>query len=162
MGDVKMKMNSDDVKNTLHQVDPYLMVSHVESVDSKYIKSVKIHSENEGHVHGHFPGTSIVPGAMIQEMCTQSAGILITKFYSPVENYCSKTTKGYALGVLNRVDFAKFLSVLRPSKPANIEVELIEHCENKFKFKARVSQEGHLCAKFLFTLVNIDDSYLFE
>lgn len=149
-----------EINNILHQRAPYLMVDKVIELDNKRIRAIKIHHGEEGHVRGHFPGAPIVPGAMLQEICTQSAGILITKFYSPVENYHSKKTKGWALGVLNRVNYAKFLKITKPSLPIEAQVELIDHNENLFKFKGKVFQANELMAKFSFNLVNISDEYL--
>ena len=87
-------MNKEQIKNILHQREPYLMVDQVLHISEKTIHTCKNHQGNEAHVQGHFPGAPVVPGAMLQEICTQSAGILITQYYSPVLNYNSNTTKG--------------------------------------------------------------------
>jgi 3-hydroxyacyl-[acyl-carrier-protein] dehydratase len=36
---------------------------------------------------GHFPGTPIFPSAMMQEMSTQTAGVLIAAKYNPMPQY---------------------------------------------------------------------------
>ncbi len=137
------------------------MVDHVIEMSPKSIESIKIHKGNEPHVLGHFPGAPVVPGAMLQEICTQSAGILITKYHSPVENYHSEKTKGWALGVLNKVEYAKFLGITKPDKEITAKVELVESLGNLFKFKAEVFQLGVLKAKFRFNLVNASDEILY-
>jgi 3-hydroxyacyl-[acyl-carrier-protein] dehydratase len=155
-------MDLTEIKKLLHHREPYLMVSHVTAHSKDSIESICEHRGDEGHLKGHFPGAPVVPGAMIQEFCTQSAGILITKYHSPIENYDSETSRGYALGVLNKVEFAKYLEIVKPAYAIEAKIELLEKENNLFKFKARVYQAGKLKAKLKFNLVNISDSYLTE
>ncbi len=154
-------MNQEQIKNILHQRGSYLMVDQVLSISENSIHTSKSHSGDEPHVLGHFPGAPVVPGAMLQEICTQSAGILITQFYSPVKNYNSNTTKGWALGVLNKVEFAKYLEMVKPHQAIEAKVELLEQQDGLFKFRAQVYQEQKLKAKLKFNLVNISDQYLY-
>jgi 3-hydroxyacyl-[acyl-carrier-protein] dehydratase len=107
-----MMMNIDEVKVLLHHREPYLMVDRIDALTCHAVTGVKSHRGDEAHLAGHFPGAPVVPGAMLQELCTQSAGALITKFYSPVENYDSEKTKGHALGVLAKVAYAMCLQKL--------------------------------------------------
>ncbi len=154
-------MNEQEIQTLLHHRRPYLMVDKVHSLTPNQIIAEKNHHGDEAHVSGHFPGAPVVPGAMLQEICTQSAGILLTKFYSPVENYDSEKTKGHAIGVLKKVDFAKFKSITKPNKPIRSEVTLTDQVENMFKFKAKVYQDDKVMASFGFTLVNVSDEYLY-
>ncbi len=152
-----MYLSENQIIEVLHQRPPYLMVNEVMSCDKNLIKSRKNFSGAEPFVLGHFPGAPVVPGAMIQELCTQSAGVLLSKFYSPVENYNSLTTKGYALGVLRKVDYAKFTKIVKPTIPLDCKVELIESVDNLFHFKAEVFQGEKRVAQLGFSLVNISD-----
>lgn len=155
-------MNITDIKRLLHHREPYLMVSSIIEISPNHVHSECIHRGDEAHIAGHFPGAPVVPGAMIQEFCTQSAGVLITKYFSPVDNYDSDTTQGWALGVLNKVEGAKFLEIVKPSLPIEAKIELLDHEGSLFKFKAKVFQDGKLKAKLKFNLVNIPDKYLTE
>ena len=65
-------MNKAEITELLHHRAPYLMVDEVSEISEKEIKTQKLYSE-EFFVPGHFPGASVVPGAMLQEFCTQSA-----------------------------------------------------------------------------------------
>lgn len=154
-------MNEQEIKSLLHHRKPYLMVDKVHSITEKEIIAEKNHHGEEAHVSGHFPGAPVVPGAMLQEICTQSAGILLTKYYSPVENYDSEKTKGHAIGVLKKVDYAKFKSITKPDKPIRSEVTLIDNLGNMFQFKAKIFQDDKMKASFAFTLVNISDEHLY-
>lgn len=154
-------MNEEEIQTLLHHRRPYLMVDKVHSISPSEIIAEKNHRGDEAHVSGHFPGAPVVPGAMLQEICTQSAGILLTKYHAPVENYNSETTKGHALGVLKKVDFAKFKSITKPDKPIRSEVVLVENIANMYTFKAKVFQDDEVKASFGFTLVNISDEHLY-
>jgi 3-hydroxyacyl-[acyl-carrier-protein] dehydratase len=154
-------MQSDEIMKLLHHRSPYLMVSEVPEITPEYIHAVKNFTGDEYFLKGHFPGASVVPGAMLQEFCTQSAGILMTKYHSPVDNYDSEKTKGWAIGVLNKVERAKYLDIVKPNTPISCKVELIENLSGLYKFKARVFQGEKLKAKLNFNLVITSDDILY-
>ena len=153
-------MNRNEIQELLHHRDPYLMVDQILEIDQNRISSVKKFTGEEFYLKGHFPGMPVVPGAMLQEFCTQTAGVLLTKFYSPVENYNSNNTLGWAIGVLAKVEFAKYKSVVKPSHDIISQVELVSFQENLFKFSAKVFQNDELKAHLKFQLANLKSSYL--
>ncbi len=155
-------MNTTEIQTLLHHRPPYLLVDEVIEISSQNITAIRTANENDFFIKGHFPGAPVVPGAMIQEMCTQSAGILITKFYSPVNNYNSDKTKGHALGVLSKVYSAKYNGFIRANKVITIKIELTDHLSDAFRFKAQVFQDNEKRASLQFRLVNISDEHLFE
>ena len=71
--------NFVDVKDYLHHRAPYLMVGTIESIGDRDILTRTQVTGEESFLAGHFPGAPIVPGAMLQEMTTQSAGILLVQ-----------------------------------------------------------------------------------
>ncbi|MCT4640997.1 MAG: hypothetical protein N4A33_01790 [Bacteriovoracaceae bacterium] len=154
-------MDIEQIKKLLHHREPYLMVSKVISCSENKIETIKTHTNDEAHIKGHFPGAPIVPGAMLQEMCTQSAGILLTKFHCPVDNYDSEVTKGHAIGVLRRVEKAKYSKIVKPHISIEARVELKEQVEDIFSFKAKVFQNNEKVASLSFSLINTSDSILF-
>lgn len=153
-------MNIEDIQKLLHHRPPYLMVSEVLEHSPFQITTLKNHQGTEAHLTGHFPGHPVVPGAMIQELCTQSAGLLLTLHHGPVDNYDSRTTKGHAIAVLHKVKNAKYLKMTSPHRTLKAQVELVHSIENLFEFRARVSQDDILVAKMSFQLLNLDDSVL--
>ncbi|MGB0415658.1 MAG: 3-hydroxyacyl-ACP dehydratase FabZ family protein [Coraliomargarita sp.] len=150
-----------EIKVLLHHREPYLMVDRVDELSPLKVRGVKIHRGDEAHLAGHFPGAPVVPGAMLQELCTQSAGVLMTRFYSPVEDYDSEQTKGLAIGVLNKVEFAKYYATAKPDADVVADVDLVERMGDLFKFRARVEQCGKVVAKLRFNLVIAPDAVLF-
>jgi 3-hydroxyacyl-[acyl-carrier-protein] dehydratase len=157
---MELKLNKDEILNTLHHRPPYLMVDEVQALTKNKIIATKTPLTEEHYIQGHFPGAHVVPGAMMQEMSTQTAGILLTKFYSPVPNYNSNTTKGHALGVLKKINYAKYRNFAKPNQPIRIEVELINQQDNLFEFKATLYQNDQWIMKNSFHLVNIEDAPL--
>ncbi|MDG2144031.1 MAG: hypothetical protein P8N31_10785 [Planctomycetota bacterium] len=157
---LNLPLDRDAVKVLLHHREPYLMVDRVDALSPEEVTGVKVHRGDEPYLKAHFPGAPIVPGAMLQELCTQSAGVLITQFHAPVEDYDSETTQGYALGVLSKVQRAKYMGIVKVDRDVSAEVQLVDQIGALFSFTARVYQDGTLKAKLAFQLTNISDEHL--
>jgi 3-hydroxyacyl-[acyl-carrier-protein] dehydratase len=139
----------------LHQRAPYLLVDEVIEHSKDKIHMTKVPTMNDYYLQGHFPGVPVVPGAMMQEMTTQAAGLLIAEYYSPVPDYDSEKTLGYALGVLRTVHHAKYKSFARPQDILQIKVELVQVVENAYRFKGHIEIDNNKIMFNEFTLVNI-------
>jgi 3-hydroxyacyl-[acyl-carrier-protein] dehydratase len=147
-----------NILKLLHHRPPYLLIDEVLEHSTTQLSALKIPRLSEFYLQGHFPGTPVVPGAMMQEMTTQAAGLLITHYYAPVADYDSEQTKGYALGVLRAIHSAKYKSFARPDDRLVIKIELLDHVEEAFRFKGRIEIDGHKIMQNEFTLVNIEES----
>lgn len=154
-------MNISEIQELLHHRSPYLLLDEVKSITKNQIHTNKFLTGDEYFFKGHFPGAPILPGAMMQEMTTQTAGILLTKYYSPVENYNSNTTKGHAIGVLKMVNFAKYKKFARPGDQLEIKAELLDQFDNIFEFKSTITINKNVIMKNSFQLMNISDKHLF-
>lgn len=150
------------IKKLLHHREPYLLIDQVIQLETNTIHARKKLTGQEFFFKGHFPGAPVLPGAMMQEMTTQAAGLLITKNFSPVENYDSEKTKGHALGVLKKVNYGKYLNFAKPGDLLDIKVNLTDHLENLFEFKAVISRNDEIIMKNSFQLMNISDEYLYQ
>jgi 3-hydroxyacyl-[acyl-carrier-protein] dehydratase len=153
-------MNKKEIQTLLHHREPYLLIDSIESMTDIKIVAKKKLNIDEYFFKGHFPGAPILPGAMMQEMTTQTAGVLLTKNYSPLKNYNSNTTKGYALGVLKKVTESRYKGFARPSDELTIEVSLIESVENLFEFKGKIYKNNEVIMRNLFQLMNISEDHL--
>jgi 3-hydroxyacyl-[acyl-carrier-protein] dehydratase len=151
-----------NILKRLHHRAPYLMIDEVVSHNKNALHAKKVVKLSEGFIQGHFPGAPIVPGAMMQEMTTQAAGLLLAEHYSPVEDYDSEKTKGYALGVLRAIHKAKYKHFARPNEELNIYVHLLDQLEQSFYFQAHIEVLGKKIMFNEFTLVNISDEWLLE
>lgn len=149
-----------NILKRLHHRPPYLMLDKVLEHSSYSLTAMVTPSGDEFYLRGHFPETPVVPGAMMQEMTTQAAGLLITEYYSPVVDYDSEKTKGWALGVLRAIHQAKYKTFARPQEDLIVKVELIDKAENMFRFKGRIERNGECVMFNEFSLVNIEESKL--
>jgi 3-hydroxyacyl-[acyl-carrier-protein] dehydratase len=149
-----------NILKRLHHRSPYLLIDEVIEHSKMKIHVTKKPIIEEYYLQGHFPGAPVVPGAMMQEMTTQAAGLLITEYYSPVPDYDSDKTKGHALGVLRTIHHAKYKSFARPQDLLHIKVELLQHVENSFRFKACIEINDNKIMFNEFTLINISDEKL--
>lgn len=149
-----------NILKRLHHRAPYLFIDEVIEHSNLKIHVIKTPQLGEHYLEGHFPGAPVVPGAMMQEMTTQAAGLLIAEYYSPVLDYDSQKTLGHALGVLRSVHHAKYKTFARPQDVLHIHVELIQHVSTSFRFKAHIKIEGQKIMFNEFTLVNISDEKL--
>lgn len=150
------------VEDYLHHRAPYLMVDGIQSIsDSEIVTSRRVTGE-EYFLQGHFPGAPVVPGAMMQEMTTQSAGILIAARYNPMPEYNTHDPhfNEYALGVLVKVEQARFKGFARPGDQLEIRVNLNERLSGIFDFRATIAVGEKIIMRNRFQLTNIESSVL--
>jgi 3-hydroxyacyl-[acyl-carrier-protein] dehydratase len=149
-----------NILKRLHHRAPYLLIDEVVAHSEMLIYAKKIPNLDDYYLLGHFPGAPVVPGAMMQEMTTQAAGLLISEYHSPVPDYDSEKTQGHALGVLRTIHHAKYKQFARPNDVLDIKVELLQKIDNSFRFKACIEINGNKIMINEFTLINISDEKL--
>lgn len=153
-------MDRNTILRRLHHRPPYLLIDEVIEHDAKSIKAAASPTMNDFYLQGHFPGAPVIPGAMMQEMTTQAAGLLIAEHFSPINDYDSQTTKGWALGVLRAIHYAKYKKFARPDEKLQIVIKLLDHYETSFRFKGQIEIDGEKIMINEFTLVNISEDKL--
>jgi len=149
-----------NILKRLHHRPPYLLLDEVVVHSPSMLHAKKTPTMSDSFLQGHFPGAPVVPGAMMQEMTTQAAGLLIAEYFSPVPDYDSEKTKGHALGVLRSVHQAKYKMFARPGDELHIHVRLIEHIDQSFRFAAHIEVKGRKIMQNEFTLINILENKL--
>ncbi len=149
--------NFDKVEDYLHHRAPYLMVSAIERISDRSIETFTKVTGDEHFFLGHFPGAPVVPGAMIQEMTTQTAGILLAARFNPMEDFNTHDPffNEYALGVLIRVKGARFRGFARPGDTLKTHVELSDQLGDIFEFRGRVMLNDRVIMSNSFQLANI-------
>lgn len=153
-------MDTKHIIKRLHHRSPYLLIDQVAEHSPESITTHFAPKAEYFFILGHFPGMPVVPGAMMQEMTTQAAGLLIAEHHSPVTDYDSEKNTGVALGVLRSVQYAKFKSFARPGDLMEIKVSLLDKSENLFRFKGSIEVDGKKIMANEFTLVNVSDEKL--
>lgn len=152
----------DNVEDYLHHRSPYLLVDAISQIEKTRIVTKSRVSSETFYSEGHFPGAPILPGAMMQEMATQSAGILIAARHNPMQTYNTHDPffNEYALGVLIRVKDARFKSFARPGDQLTISVNLIDRIGDVFEFKATITIGDRTIMQNEFQLANIPSKTL--
>lgn len=152
----------ENVTDYLHHRAPYLMVDRIVSIADREIVTEKKITGDEFFLAGHFPGAPIVPGAMMQEMSTQSAGILIAANFNPMKEYNTHDPffNEYALGVLVKVGQAKYRGFARPDDVLVATVKMTEEVSSVYEFSCQVMLGGKRIMKNTFCLTNIKSTVL--
>lgn len=146
-------------KDLYHRA-PYLLLDEVIEADEKYLLAQVRLKGDEFFFQGHFPHAPVLPGALMQEMTTQAAGVLIARFYNPIEDYDTNNfdPERPALGVLSRVKGAKYKTFAKPGDLLEIKVKVIEKVSDNIEFVAtiekKVGEGSELVMKNNFVLTN--------
>jgi 3-hydroxyacyl-[acyl-carrier-protein] dehydratase len=149
------------VEEYVHHRAPYLLVDRI--VTCTPTEVVTEHRVgDEFFLPGHFPGAPIFPGAMMQELSTQSAGVLIAAHFNPmpVYNTADPFFNEYALGVLVRVSGARYRSFARPGDTLVCRVELVERVDQLFDFRGSITVNSKQIMRNSFQLTNIKSAEL--
>lgn len=146
----------------LHHRPPYLLVDRILKISDTEVTTEKLVNGDEFFIEGHFPGAPILPGAMMQELTTQSAGILIAARHNPMKEFDTSDPyhNEYALGVLGKIQSARYKKFARPGDRLIATVILQDNLSNVFNFEARIEVEGSLIMRNSFQLMNIKSSVL--
>ncbi len=153
----------NEITKDLYHRPPYLLIQKIESCETNRIVAMTELKGDEFFFRGHFPNAPVLPGALMQEMTTQTAGVLIARHYNPLgdahdtENFDPQRP---ALGVLSRIKDARYKTFAKPGDLLTIEVELVEKLQDFFEFKAKITKSGELVMKNHFILTNIPSSHL--
>lgn len=158
----KFHHDFDHVEDYLHHRAPYLLVERIASITSDCVVTERTVSGQEFFLEGHFPGAPIFPGAMLQELTTQSAGVLIAARHNPMRTYNTHDPhfNEFALGVLVRVKQARYKGFARPGDQLRVEVRLQEEVSQIFDFAATVESNGSVIMRNRFQLTNIRSDVL--
>ena len=123
-------MNIQDILEYLPHRFPFLLVDRVlECEPGKSLKALKNISVNEPFFPGHFPGKPIFPGVLIMEALAQATGILAFKTNG------EKPSKD-GLYFFAAIDKCRFKQPVVPGDQLILEVEILKHKRNIWKFNA--------------------------
>lgn len=152
----------DKIEDYLHHRAPYLLVNEIVQIEDQQIQTRHAVSEESLFIAGHFPGAPIMPGAMMQELSTQSAGVLIAANFNPMETFDTHDPffNEYALGVLVKVKQARYRGFARPGDVLDVQVKLDEQLSDVFDFSCTIRCGNSTIMQNRFQLMNIKSSKL--
>jgi 3-hydroxyacyl-[acyl-carrier-protein] dehydratase len=108
-----------EITDLIPQRSPFLFVDKVVERKDKTITSQYLVKGTEEFFKGHFPGNPIMPGVILQEAIFQSGAALMAQL-----------NQESGLGVVTRVQNAKFKNMVKPGDLLDMEVELVESISN--------------------------------
>jgi len=133
-------LDIDRILQVLPHRFPFVLVDRVtDIVPHKSIRGHKCVSINEPWFLGHFPSRPIMPGVLVLESMAQIGGLLA---YAS-EPFDASNSLMYFLGI----DKAKFRRPVIPGDRLDLEVTVLHHRTNVWKFKGEAFVDGTLCAQ---------------
>lgn len=131
------------VTELIPQRPPFLFVDHIMERSEKKIKTTLQVTGLEDFFQGHFPGNPIMPGVLLQEALFQTGAALMSG------------REGAGLGVVTRVQNAKFKNMVRPGDLLEMEVELVESLSNAHYMKGVTKVAGKTVLVIEFTVASV-------
>lgn len=132
-----------DILELIPQRPPFLFVDKVVDRTENSIKTTLKVTGEEDFFKGHFPGNPIMPGVLLQEALFQSGAALMAG------------RAGGGLGVVTRVQNAKFKNMVRPGDELDMEVELTESISNAHYMKGTTKVAGKTVLVIEFTVASV-------
>jgi len=134
-------MNINEIMQYLPHRYPFLLVDRIIDLQpGESITGIKNVTFNEPFFQGHFPGQPIMPGVLIIEAMAQVAGI--AAFSSGME--------GKAVYFMS-IEKAKFRRPVVPGDQLRLEIKVLQHRGNVWKFSGAATVEGKLASEADFT-----------
>jgi len=131
------------ITELIPQRPPFLFVDKiVERAENKIKTTLKLTGE-EDFFKGHFPGNPIMPGVLLQEALFQTGAALMA------------SKEGAGLGVVTRVQNAKFKNMVRPGDELEMEVELVENLANAYYMKGTTKVAGKTVLVIEFAVASV-------
>lgn len=135
------------VDELIPQRPPFLFVDKITHYEDKKIKTSLSLSGEEDFFKGHFPGNPIMPGVLLQEALFQSGAALM--------GLINKNSGASGLGVVTRVQNAKFKNMVKPGDTVEMEVEITETLSNASYMKGSSRVNGKIVLVLEFAVASI-------
>jgi 3-hydroxyacyl-[acyl-carrier-protein] dehydratase len=115
---------------------PFLLIDRViEYTPGEYLVGIKNITFNEPQFTGHFPQRVIMPGVLILEALAQATGLLAFKT-------ADELNSDKELYYLAGIDNARFKRPVEPGDQIRLEVKLVKHKRNLWKFYGKATVDG--------------------
>lgn len=131
------------ITDLIPQRAPFLFVDKIINRSEAKISTTLTLTGKEDFFKGHFPGNPIMPGVLLQEAIFQTGAALMA----------SKV--GGGLGVVTRVQNAKFKNMARPGDLLEMEVELVDSLANAYFMKGITKVAGKTILSIEFAVASV-------
>ena len=137
-------MATQEVLDAIPQRPPFLFLDEILERGESSIICKKLVTGDEDFFKGHFPDNPIMPGVLLQETCFQAGAALMS------------TIGGGGLGVVTKVENAKFKGMVRPGDELIVHVSLNESLANAYYFKGKITVSGKTVMGVNFTCALVE------
>jgi 3-hydroxyacyl-[acyl-carrier-protein] dehydratase len=140
-------MDINEIQKFLPHRYPFLLVDRIlEMVPGTKATGIKNITINEEFFRGHFPGQPIMPGVLIIEALAQVSGVLA---------FHSGATPSKSVYFMS-IEKAKFRRPVVPGDQLKLEVTIVQHRGNVWKFAGNAVVEEKIVAEAEFTAMVTD------
>jgi 3-hydroxyacyl-[acyl-carrier-protein] dehydratase len=110
-----MVLDASQIQGLIPHRYPFLLVDRILELEAgKRAVGVKLVSNSDAYLQGHFPGNPIMPGVLIVEALAQTGAVLV--MHDPAN-------KDF-LPLFARIDNCRFRQPVRPGDTLRLEVEV--------------------------------------
>ncbi|MEI9892045.1 MAG: 3-hydroxyacyl-ACP dehydratase FabZ [Caulobacteraceae bacterium] len=128
---------------------PFLLIDRAEDYrPHESIVGIKCVTFNEPFFQGHFPGNPVMPGVLIIEAMAQTGAVLMSKSLDV-------DVEGKTIMFMS-VEEARFRQPVRPGDVMRMNVEVLKHRGDIFKFKGRALVGEKLVAQTEFAAMVVE------
>jgi len=141
-------MDINEIRKFLPHRYPFLLVDRIVELEPG-VRAVGIKNAtiNEEFFQGHFPGQPIMPGVLIIEAMAQVAGILAFR---------SGATIGKSVYFMS-IEKAKFRKPVVPGDQLKLQIQVLQHRGNVWRFSGHAMVEGKIVAEAEFAAMVSDE-----
>jgi 3-hydroxyacyl-[acyl-carrier-protein] dehydratase len=130
---------------------PFLLIDRAEDYrPSESITGFKCVTMNEPFFPGHFPENPVMPGVLIMEAMAQTGAVLMSK--SLRADVTNRTI------MFMSVDNARFRSPVRPGMVLRMDVKVLRHRGDVYKFRGEARVDGKLAAEAEWGAMVVDNA----
>ena len=152
MNDTAPVQTEIDIAEILQRIPhryPFLLIDRAEDYrPNESIVGIKCVTVNEPFFVGHFPGNPVMPGVLIVEAIAQTGAVLMSKTLDA--NVEGKTILFMSL------DNCRFRTPVRPGDVLRMNVEVVRHRGDVFKFRGKAMVGDKLAAESEFAAMVVE------
>lgn len=144
------EISVQEILSSLPHRYPFLLIDKVlEWEAGKRLVAVKNVTFNEPHFQGHFPGHPVMPGVLVLEAMAQASALFACRSTPDI--------KGNVV-YLMAMDKCKFRKPVMPGHQLTIEVVLLKHRRDIWKFSCKATTEDGLATEAEIMAMTRDES----
>lgn len=141
-GAINHSLNFAQIQEYLPHRFPFLLIDRV--VDyrlNESITAIKMVSNLDPYLQGHFPGNPVMPGVLIVEALAQASGVL------------GRLSRGQECQtcLLTEVNDTRFRRLVVPGDVLQLNVQIVRARQSFFWFEGEATVDGDLAAAAKFT-----------